>query len=185
MRRCVPGFTLIELLVVIIIIAVVAGILVPSYGKLQAHMAFDGVVADIQDIFAFAREQAISRDTTVTVSYDPQSEMFLAAAMPPPPSSDLPAAMATDMNSQQIPTELDRAIHLGSDYMIRAFTIGSNSTGSAGGSNSRTLRFRSDGTCDGAQLTVVSRDGYVANMVVMPATGQLVRVEDAGGRPGR
>jgi prepilin-type N-terminal cleavage/methylation domain-containing protein len=185
--RCLArGFTLIELLVVIIIIAVVSSILVPNYTRMSAKMQFDGTASEVEDLFSYAHEQAITSDTTVSLSYDAQREVFTVTSMPVPAAKDLPVAMTNNENHQSNQPVPTRMVALNSTYGVRQFSIGSGNglTGQSGGSMLQggagpTVHFHGDGTCDGAELILFSRhDGYTADLRIMPANGRLVRADE-------
>jgi prepilin-type N-terminal cleavage/methylation domain-containing protein len=176
------AFTLVELMVVILMIAVMASVLVPAYNRFYAKSQFENTARQVQDIFAFAREQAIVRDTTVTVAYDAQNHAFLAQVAPPHPQTDLPVALvatdspnggATQSGESQKSYQLDPDVNLG------AFTVSSgpsSASGTAGGGGNH-LHFLSDGTVEGAMLTITSADGYSAQFQLWPATGRMTRMD--------
>ncbi len=177
------AFTLIELMVVILLIAVMASIVVPAYSRFYAKSQFENTARQVQDIFAFAREQAIVRDTTVTVTYDPQNHAFLAQAAPPEPQTDLPVALsATDSPNGGMTAggESQKSYQMDPDVSIGAFSVSSNpnSGTDAGGSGSgNKLHFLSDGTVESATLTITSADGNRAQFQLRPATGRLSRMD--------
>jgi prepilin-type N-terminal cleavage/methylation domain-containing protein len=188
-RQSNGGFTLIEMLVVIIIIAVVAGVLVPNYTRMAAKANFDGTVAEVEALFAYAHEEAILRDTTVALSYDAQREQFSVSSAPIPPSTDLPAVMMSPDSRQSLQPVPPQTVELSMQYAVGDFAIGSGNgnTEQSGGGNMRgingpTIRFRGDGACDGAEVVLISRDGYSADLKVMPANGRIVRDDNGNGR---
>lgn len=179
------AFTLIELMVVILMIVVMAGIVIPAYSRFYAKSQFENTARQVQDIFAFAREQAIKRDTTVTVTYDPQNHAFLAQAPQSQPQTDLPVALAGTVNpdgSTAQSGESQKVYRLNPDVNIGAFSVSSNpnsvpgatSAGQGGGSQ---LHFQSDGTVERATLAITSTDGYATQFQLWPATGRLTRME--------
>jgi prepilin-type N-terminal cleavage/methylation domain-containing protein len=182
-RRRDRAFTLIELLIVIIIIAVMASAVVPAWAKFWARTQFDAMTREVQDVFAYAREQAITNDTPSTVRFDPQSETLTVTITQPPPVTDQPAAFgATDNPAAAQASAEPYVVPLGTDFAIAEFNVnGNNGSGNnlaLGGSRGATeLQFRGDGTTDGAQITLVGASGYVAHLVVWPGTGR-VTVED-------
>src|ERR1700722_9662317 len=88
------AFTLIEILIVIVIIAVMAAVVVPAYLRFLGHAKFRSKVREVQDLFAYAREQAVSLDSPVTLSYSAQSESFTVTLPTPPAQTDQPVALS-------------------------------------------------------------------------------------------
>jgi|SRR5579871_3245113 len=187
LQRCVRAFTLIELLVVILIIAVMAGTVVPAYARFLEKSRFQTQVRYVQDLFAFAREQAVQKDTTVTVDYDPRNAMFVATVTPPAPTTDQPSAFAamnggdTSQETEIIPPHVTR---LGEEYAVASFKVGTSgvtqgANGNSKGGSSTELHFLSDGTVEGADLVIASNKGYLAHLVLWPSTGRLTLEEEA------
>jgi prepilin-type N-terminal cleavage/methylation domain-containing protein len=169
------GFTLIELLVIIIIISVVSSIVVPSYSRFMARANFDGATRNVRDLFAYAREQAVVNDTTVTVRFEPQSQTFAAIVTPPPPQADQPVAFGA-MNTNAAAAVSQTAaepvtVSLGGDFLVSNYQTGVQ--GQGGGD----LHFRGDGTCEGAQIMLVSSAGYQRQLTLWPDTG-CITVEE-------
>ena len=175
------AFTLIELMVVILMIAVMAGVIVPAYSHYYMKAQFDSTARQVQDIFAFAREQAIVRDTTVTVSYDPQTHAFTAQVAPPQTQTDLPVALAGAVNADGSTSqggETQKSCRLDPDVNIGSFSVSSAASGTAGGpSGGNQLHFLGDGTVEGATLSITSGNGYAAQFQLWPATGRLTRMD--------
>ncbi|MCW3097406.1 MAG: prepilin-type N-terminal cleavage/methylation domain [Chthonomonadaceae bacterium] len=179
------AFTLIELMVVILMIAVMAGVVVPAYNHFYAKAQFENTARQVQDIFAFAREQAINRDTTVTVIYDPQNHAFVAQVAPSAPQTDLPVALAGKVNSDGTSSqsgETQKMTRLDSDVNVATFQVSSNpnitalnSSGGPGSGNQ--LHFLADGTVEGATLSLTSSSGYSAQYQLWPATGRMTRMD--------
>ena len=68
-RRANPdaGFTLLELVVVLVLAAILVAIAVPSYRTMMQDSRRDSAVQDIVADFAFARSEALRRNTTITL----------------------------------------------------------------------------------------------------------------------
>jgi prepilin-type N-terminal cleavage/methylation domain-containing protein len=188
------GFTLIELTVVIIIIAVMSVGIVPAYQRLLGHVAFDSMAGDIESLFSEARTRAVTDGTEVDVIFNQQAETFVLVEQPPMSTADKPVALQTNTpvssqfssqssGSSQAPITA-RVVHLGQNYAVPMFTPGSGTGGATSSSSANTVpntvRFRYDGTCDGAQLTLLGSAGYSAQYVLLPATGRMQRVDPAG-----
>ena len=166
------AFTLIELITIIVIIAVAAGILVPSYSRYWNHTRFNGVVRDIRDVFAEAHDRAINKDTTTTVLFDPNNQLFDLQVTPPLPSTETPVALQQEAGSNLDPGE-HRGYALRGDFAVRSFRPLTQPgqgvpAGSTGG-----ITFHNDGTSDGAEIVVSSSFGYNARILVLPSTGQI------------
>jgi prepilin-type N-terminal cleavage/methylation domain-containing protein len=185
------GFTLIELLIVILIIAVMAAVVVPSYLRFLGHARFRTKVRAVQDLFAYAREQAVLIGAPVTLSYDKQSESFTVTLPTPPAEADQPVALSgsdagEDANAQASPATPPRTISLDADQSIGNYSLsasplttaspnatvpGSNSSSGQSGPND--LHFQGDGTVEGLEMLITQSDGAHAQLTLSPATARL------------
>lgn len=176
------AFTLIELLVVILMITLLASVIVPNYARFNKRAQFRAQAQKIQDIFAYARDQAVSRDTTVTVTYDQQSGSFVATVSPPPTMSDQPAAFVQSDNdaataSSTLPPRTV-TIDPPCQAMFTSDTSGS-SGGGAGGGGMTAFHFRSDGTVESGTVMLEDRENqYSAVLRLWGATGRMTLEED-------
>ncbi len=76
-------------------------------------------------------------------------------------------------------------VQLDRHFSAPTFRSGTTSAvGNGGSGGTDTIQFRSDGTCDGAEVSLVSDMGYNAHLVLMQATGQMVRDDAVGDLPG-
>ena len=185
------GFTLIEMVVVIIIVAVMTSVIVPAYARFYARANFDGQVRQVQDVFGYAREQALQRDTTVTLNFNPQSESFDVTLLPPTPPNDQPTVYS-NANADTSTLSLSHTVQLSSTVGIVGFTAtdtsqgivpGSSAGNGNGGRGATTVSFRSDGTSDGAELTVVSAENnYSAHLTLHPGNARLTLDDDTQSR---
>lgn len=183
--RALRAFTLIELLVVILIIAAVSSVIVPAYVRFWAGVRFRGQATEIQDLFAYAREQAIQRDAVTTLTFDPQGQVFAVASPPLPPDTGSSANQSNSQNNADSGNMADtqdpgvsRVVQVGNEFRVVGFTAAQNRQQS-GGDNSAapTLHFQGDGTVEGAEFSLISQSGDSMHMVVWPGTGRLT-VED-------
>ncbi|CEK14835.1 pilus assembly FimT family protein [Chthonomonas calidirosea] len=170
-KRGKRGFTLIELLTVILIIAIAAGIVVPAYDRFYAKRQFNEKVGEVESLFNEAHRQAIALDETVTVQWDPAHNAFLLLVPLQPPPTDTPVALQQDVTSQPMPQS--QPVELGDDVRVLSFTPiqPSVTSGSLGGMTQ--VNFYGDGTCDGAQISLVSAQGYETDLLLQPATSQI------------
>ncbi len=181
-RAQVQGFTLIELVVIIVIIATVASIVVPSYSHFWERTRFQGVVRDITELFADARERAVNKDTTVSVHFDTQMQTFVLETNPLQPQKELPVAFTsgedTTLQDKATPGS-KRGYQLREGTVITAFSLGNSGavTSSAGNLTAESLHFHSDGTNEGARVSIINENGYAATIKVFPTTGQIITEE--------
>lgn len=178
------GFTLIELLVIILIIAVVGSIVVPAYATFWARARFDTILRETRDLFRYAREQAVQGDTMATVAFDPRNQTLLVTVLPAPPLADQPVALMNgDPQNPNLPPppSAPRGLEIGGEFAVAGFQVnpGASSTLTMSRDNATELHFRGDGTCEGAQIILMSSYGYKATLVVWPGTGRVTIEEDA------
>ncbi|WP_067522868.1 GspH/FimT family pseudopilin [Endozoicomonas ascidiicola] len=64
------GFTLVELLITLAVFSIVASIAYPSFTQSIANNRVRNQAQEIQSILSFARSEAITRDTIVTITPD-------------------------------------------------------------------------------------------------------------------
>lgn len=174
--RLKQGFTLIEMVVIILLLAVTAGIVVPSYTRFWNHTRFMGTVNDVADLVADARERAISKDTTSTITYFSGMRTFKLEVAPPAQNADIPKAMQTPEQGDPLSTGGVRGYQLREDALVQDFSVGGGggAPSALGGNQGQALHFREDGSNDGARIALVNDKGYAAVIRVMPATGQVV-----------
>ncbi len=165
------AFTLIELLVVILIIAVIAAVMVPAFSGFYDKSRFDAEVRRIQDYFALAREKAVKGDTTVTLHFERGIHQFSIAVDALPTQDDLPTVMLTDAGIQQNASQDVNPYQIGSEFQVENFSV----TGGSGptATTQTDVRFNGDGTSDGADLQLTSRQGYTAHLTLSPMNGRL------------
>ncbi len=169
------GFTLIELLVLIVIIAVMSSTIVPAYSRYLAHARFDSQVRAIQEIAAYAHEQAIKSDSTVTMTFEPQSATFTVMT-PPVSQTDLPSALAGADSSLNDISYPPRQLQISHEFALRQSAAGGQS------GSSTNIRFRGDGTCDGAVISLSSAAGYTAQLKLQASTSRLLQPDSFPGQ---
>lgn len=165
------AFTLIELLVVILIIAVMAAVMVPAFSGFYDKSRFDAEIRRIQDYFALAREKAVKGDTTVTLHFERGIHELSIAVDPLPPQNDMPTALLTASGTDLSPSQQVAPHHISEEIQVENFSVSG-----ASGPSARTqtdVHFHGDGTSDGADIKVLSRQGYTAEMVLSPMNGRL------------
>ena len=166
------AFTLIELITIIVIIAVTAGILVPSFTGYYNHSKFNGVVRDIRDLLAEAHDRAISKDTTTRITFDAGRQLFDLQVTPPLPPTDLPVVYADEGREVSPGERRGYVLREGFEATLRPLTQSAQTQ-----ETSKAVTFHSDGSNDGVEVIVASVFGYRAKITVMPTTGQTL-VED-------
>ena len=176
-----PAFTLIELLVVILILAVMGAIVTPKYSRYLEKAKFEAQVREVIDLFAFAREKAVTTDSPVTLSYDPSNETFQVKANPPTQSADQPAAFSDNQNRAGV-SESSQAVNAGV-RLDDGYRVASFQAGGAGGGASQELHFLGDGTVEQATLTMTAKTGDSVSLQLSPATGRLVRMQEDSAQP--
>ncbi|GGY97187.1 MAG: type fimbrial biosis protein FimT [Shewanella sp.] len=68
-RQVYSGFTLVELIITLLVFTILLGIAVPSLADLQRQYRTDSAIRQLQQLLAFARNQAISYRSRVTVCH--------------------------------------------------------------------------------------------------------------------
>lgn len=184
------AFTLIELLMVIILIAVMSAVVIPSYIRYLTHVRFQDKVRDVQDLFAYAREEAVTLNTTVTLHFDQQTESFTVNVTPASPQNDEPAAYSSAenmdaANAQSAPAQ--RSVQLDSSETVNPFTISGNPAGTSSSvtapniaTSPTDLHFLEDGTVEGMTMTVKNAEGAYASFTLWPSTARLTMDSSQG-----
>ena len=184
--RRTSGFTLIELLIVIILIAVMASVVVPAYVRYLSGVRFQASCRQVQDIFAYAREQAVATSAPVTLRFDRQSETFAVDTPAQQPMPDLPTALSNgDASSPSATSQValpPRTYTLAPNEAVSEFTVIPPQVPLAGSQSAQSspndLHFQPDGQVEAMQMVMIQEDGKQAHFTLQPASGRLVL--DAG-----
>lgn len=181
--RRARGFTLIEMIVLIVIIAIVSSIAVPAYHRLYARSKFDSAVENVSDLLAWAHDRAVQSGGRTVVRFDAQSGTLAAVAESPPASASEPAAL--ERSTESAAQQMDRSTSLPEDVVIREFQVMSATPNPTGQQQvSGEIAFAADGSADGAQIGMLSADGYAALLEVVPTTGRVVVTDATQGGTG-
>ena len=175
------GFTLIEILIVIVIIAVMSAVVVPAFANLWERSRFDSECANARALFAWARQQAVERDTTVSIHFDAASQTFTASLTPTPSPTDQPSVLA-NQTLEDNGLAVTRSFQLNSDFKILGVHVESGLSGNAGESSvgaPTDILFRGDGTVNSAEFVILSRFGE-RHFSLSPATGVLTTMPESG-----
>lgn len=163
----------------IIIIAVMSGVMVPSYARFHSHAQFEQRVRNVLDLFSWARETAVQTSSNVTVRYDSQTAMFTVQIEQPETTSDLPTALQ-DPEEGAVVAPQPRILSLGEDMQVAGFQTEpsaqsalNNSSSPLAGAQQEVL-FTDDGTSNRARLTLVSIEGYQETIDILPTTGRAI-----------
>jgi prepilin-type N-terminal cleavage/methylation domain-containing protein len=177
-----PGFTLIELLIVIVLIAVMAAVIVPAYVRYLSGVRFQAACRHVQDIFAYAREQAIASGSPVTLRFDRQSETFAVDSPLQQPQPDLPTSMSNGelsvANATSQVARPPKTYSLASNQKVSDYNVIQPDVPLSGAqqafSSPNDLHFQPDGTVEALQMAMVQDDGKMAHFTLQPAAGRLV-----------
>jgi prepilin-type N-terminal cleavage/methylation domain-containing protein len=168
------AFTLIELLVVILIIAFISAVIVPAFAGFYEKTRFDAEIRRVEDYFALAREKAVKGDTTVTLHFEAGIHQFSMVTETLPPQNDLPTAMLNDAGNDGSQGQDPAPYQIGADYQVENFhALGAGAGMNGPATTQSDVRFLGDGTCDRADLTMVSRRGYTAQLTLSSMDGRL------------
>ena len=160
--------------------AILSAVAVPSYTRLHARAQFDGSVQEVISLFRWARENAVETGLETSVRFDQQAATFIALTQSPEVITDAPTAVMEQQEQQEQSAIPPRVYELGEDIAVADFqsyreTLGNTSADSAG---TATVRFRHDGSSDGARFLLYSSGGYRAMIEVGAATGKASLIEE-------
>jgi prepilin-type N-terminal cleavage/methylation domain-containing protein len=164
------GFTLVELIVVLSVMTLAALAIVPSFIRFQQGEQLSSAARLTLALAGEARGLAVSRDTGVTLAYDPAAHGMRLSVDPPDTPPD-PGAARTDPPVGERLTSDTRLLEYPLDVQVRI-----EGRGPAAGA-APTLHFYPDGRADPAQVTF-DRSGFPPiQLEVNPRTGRL-RIRD-------
>lgn len=161
-RSSAGGFTVTELLVVMVIMALLAGLAVPSFARsLQSERLRTGA-RTVVSMVQLARTRAITRHTFTRLSIDYDQGLLTIEELQQPDAMASGAGSLASAGSQQ-PTWVEQRDSLGRPRSlpggVRITYAGGDPTAATGGSATRVdaLTFRPDGSTDDAMLLL---EGY-------------------------
>lgn len=69
-RRPQAGFTLLEVLIVTLILAIMAGVAVPRFGRTFSHLQLQLFATDVAKLLTYASKRAVARGETLYIHFD-------------------------------------------------------------------------------------------------------------------
>jgi prepilin-type N-terminal cleavage/methylation domain-containing protein len=166
------GFTLIEMIVLIIIMAVLSGVVVPSYMRMLAKSRFQQTVQEVVGLFGWARAAAIESNSEAVLRFDHQSGTLAVMVVTPDLTGDLPVALQETERAAVQP--IPRTVVLGEDVTIAEFRVDEVRSSANGRRGVEQIRFHEDGSSDEARIALVSAEGMGIFLHVLPMTGRTV-----------
>jgi prepilin-type N-terminal cleavage/methylation domain-containing protein len=192
-----PGFTLIELSVVLLALVIVAAAVVPALHGAGRQEDLAGVAARVAASARFARDEAIERQTAITLTVQPElpavrlavdgtAEAPLDASFGAPVSRSVagPQTMGGQSPLSSLPSafafvRLPLRIHARLEAVPETLN-GSAPVTPASGGELPSLRFPPDGRTVGGVVVLTDDRGRTLRVAVTPDTGR-VRVESGNG----
>ncbi len=157
MLRNAQGFTLLEVALVVIIIAVVLTVSYPALSRGSAALRLRTTGRDVVNAMRLAREKAITEQNEMRVVADRSGEKILL-------TDELGAGVRTYALPREI--KFGRLVLAGQEVLEGPMVI----------------RFLSNGSCENAEITLVSSKGSSMKIVSDPITGvaRMVQVTGSG-----
>ncbi len=149
------GFTLLELVIVVLVIALVLAVSYPSLSRGSAALHLRAAGRDVLNAFRYAREKAVTEQTGMRVTVDPQKQELVL-------TDDL-----GDGGRRYAPP---------SDVKIRRIALGGNEIVDG----SMVVRFLPNGSSDHAEVLLRSDTGSLLRVITDPITGGA-RIESGSG----
>jgi prepilin-type N-terminal cleavage/methylation domain-containing protein len=197
LRRRRSGFTLIELSVVLLALVIVAAAVVPALHGAGRQEDLAGVAARVAASARFARDEAVERQTAITLTVQPElsavrlavdgtAEAPLDASFGAPVSRSVagPQTMGGQSPLSSLPSafafvRLPLRIHARLEAVPETLN-GSAPVTPASGGELPSLRFPPDGRTVGGVVVLTDDRGRTLRVAVTPDTGR-VRVESGNG----
>ena len=149
------GVTLIELVMVMLIIGLALGVTYPALSRGTAAFHLRAAGRDILNTLRYAREKAITEQQSMRVMVDPQGQRVI---------------LTDDVGDGA------RVYTLPHDVRIRQMFLGAQEVRD----RPLIIRFMTNGSCENAQVVLVSDKGGVVKVVTDPISGGA-RVQTAQG----
>jgi len=163
------GFTLVELVAVLLIVAIMAGVAVPSLGTISGTRASMAARQLLRDV-TFARQRALATGTTCWVKFDTTAKTWTLLRDNPSNPGLANAIVLTDMV-----TGLTQVTTLGSgDYIGVNFTSCNFDSGTSVGFNWLGEPLKANGTALAAQGSVVLTNNH--QITVNASTGMVTHI---------
>ena len=163
------GFTLIELMVVLVIIATVAGMIMPAMSRTLRGTGLRTTGKKLCEILDFAYISAVSRKRSVVVNFDPQRRLCWVSlqtlSLPWLPEED--ETKTRTLASMELPERTEIFIN----------RVGETAPQRVAAEEWETIVFRSDGRTDDLVIELIDDSGDRLEIEVIGATGQ-VRIKE-------
>lgn len=166
------GMTLVELMVVLVVMAVLAGAVLPAIASATRREGSDRAARQITDLLHYAAAAAVGRGRPVTVSLDPeQGKCWVATRTVSLPwletQGEAPAERV--LTALRLPEGVQV-------FAVREDTAGSELPASAG---LPSVRFGPDGTAQEVTLEVTDQTGALRVVEIRAVTGEIRLLEEA------
>jgi type II secretory pathway pseudopilin PulG len=162
------GFTLVELIVVITLMILASAAVVPSYIRFHKHEQLDWAAWKTRSLAIEARALAISRDTVVSLVYEPADHVLRMDAERPETQGD------TDGESENPRSEPPPPPKRAVEYPFEVDV----DVAARGGEEPR-VRFYPDGRADDAHIRL-SRDGFPPIVLTINPRNGRVTTDTSG-----
>ena len=149
------GFTLLELMMVVLVIALVLAVSYPSLSRGSTALHLRATGRDVLNAFRYAREKAVTEQTGMRVTVDPQKQELVL-------TDDL-----GEGSRKYVPPH---------DVRFQRIALG----GSESVDGSMVVRFLPNGSSDRAEILLRSDTGSLLRVITDPITGGA-RIESGSG----
>ncbi len=166
------GFTLLEMMVVLAIAGLLFGLALPELAAATERMRLYAGVRQVVALLNYARETAITSDSTHTVTIDlEQGSLELAAASAEPAAGAGGAPAGAEDARPELGTATGRKVTVLPEGLRLSLARNGQSAdlAPAGGD----LKFFSDGTSNGIQLVLADRRGHRFLIEVSAVSGRI------------